>query len=324
MMKAVIYLVIIFSASELLAGTKLKGIVYDENSSAVRNITLRFSTLGSAVTTNSGEFIFELPDGVQTVEIELPDRIYSILYPVDKRIAAPVDPDYIFKIVITKNNSSGDIKELAEKYVKLEHILADIGVAQNELKTLLADFIKKESEEKNLEEDNLRAAIYKEKRNERFAVISSAFLKYTLKLENVKNGLKVIRDFSFNNGTAYNEFAENVVQYNLIFNELNNNRFAFRSDVALFWDNKILADEVFDVIKFSLNEIHEPFILNLNDEITEMNKLFASYYDDDETRDDVKKNISGSINAAIIGIEQKIPQLKNKIDDVLIKLQDNI
>ena len=42
----------------------LKGKVYDENKNPVKNISLRFSTIGSITTTNSGEFMIELPDNL--------------------------------------------------------------------------------------------------------------------------------------------------------------------------------------------------------------------------------------------------------------------
>lgn len=320
-----ILLLIVFLINSIIySAVQLKGKVYDENSNTVKNLTIRFASLGTVVTTNSGEFIIEIPDGLRSAEIELTDNNLKIVYPIDKRIAVPSDPEFISKIVIGKRaTGSASVNDLVTKYKKLEALLGEIGVAQNDMRSLMEDFIKKESEDVNVEEEKLKSALYKEKRNEKFTQISAAILKYNLKAQNILNAFKNVSGFAFTNQNALAELADNVKQYNISFNEINNNKLAYRGDVSLFWGDKKLSDDLYEIYNYAVEEIHKPYILALNEEITEINKIITNVYEDDE-KERMTKSVNDEISYSVRELQIKLPVLDRKIMELLTKLQQDM
>jgi hypothetical protein len=321
-----IFLFILFSAPAFCfsPGAVLKGKVYDENKNPFKNLTIRFSGIASIVTTNSGEFIIELPDGVLSAEIELSDNNLTLLYPVDRRITLPSDPSYISKIVVGKKKAGTESNaELAKKYLRLEDLMKDIGLSQEKLRSLIDEFIKKESKDDNINEENLKQAVYKEKRNERFSVISSVISNYIIQAQNLALSFRNAAKFKFSRNEALSELITSVANYNLAFEQLNNNKFSYPGDVSLYWDNRELSDSLYETILFATEDIHKPYILSLNNDIANINMLSDPSFNDGDP-DKRKKEMIITIAAKLDSLDAGMITLETKTNYVLNTLRNNI
>jgi hypothetical protein len=305
-------------------GSLLKGKVYDENKNPAKNIIIKFSNIGSVITTNSGEFVIELPDGVFSAEIELADNKLSILYPVDRRIALSSDPSYISKVVITnKTQGNESTADLAKKYIKLENLMKEIGLSQDKLKSMIEEFIRSESEKENIEEIKLKEAVYREKRNERFSVISSVISKYIVETHDLAQSLRNAARFKFSKNESLSELAASVLSYNSAFEEFNNNKFSFAGDVELYWENEGISDSLLSSIEYAIEDIHKPNILSLNDEITEINILSDPAFRDDEPETKIAE-ITRLVENNIKQLSLKMEVFEEKVNYVLNMLKKEI
>ncbi|MEO8399344.1 MAG: hypothetical protein ABI550_05940, partial [Ignavibacteriaceae bacterium] len=305
---------------------QLKGKVYDEKKNPVKNFTLRFSSFGNITTTNSGEFVIELPDNLTSVEIEVPDKKWTLLFPIDFKVPIPNDKNYVTKIVVASNESltNEKLENAAKNYNKLESLLKEIGVAKDELKNLVENYAKKESENINVQEDSLKQAILNEKKREKFDIISQIFLKYIVKLQNLKDEFKLLTQLAFENSRAFQEIIKSIEAYNAVFNEINNNKFSFQKDISDYWENENLADNFSETVDYGLDEIHKTYILKLNDYIVGINKITTGQIHDSDERKETRENLSQGISSVVRELEIRIPIFEKKITTLIIKLKDSV
>ncbi len=323
----IIFLIVSINTKFILPQTiTLKGKVFDEKKNPVKNISIRFSTIGTVTTTNSGEFIIELPEEITSVELEIADKEWLLLYPFDNRIIIPSNRNEITKIVVksAETQKAEKLDYAAKNYNKLESLLKDIGVAKDELKNLVENYIKKEAPQYDVQKDSLRNAILNEKKREKFDIISKAILNYIGKLQNSKDDFKLITQLAFNDILATKTLIKSIEEYNNAFNEINNSKYIFQKDISEYWLNENLAEEFLITIDYALDEIHKPYILRLNDYIVGINKIVRNNISDIDEKDKLKINISDGISSIVREMEIRIPIFEKKANKLIIKLKDSI
>ncbi len=327
-MKKVLFLVLLFITCFIKINfcqtIELRGKVYDEKKNPVKNFNLRFSTIGSITTTNSGEFIIELPGNLTSVEIETTNSDWTILYPIDKNILIPNDRKSIIKIVVTSSEAQNieRLEYAAKNYSKLESLLKEIGVAKDELKNLVENYIQKEAANYNVQKDSLRDAILNEKKREKFASISKILLNYIVKLQDVKDNFKLFTQIALYDSAVMNVINRSIHNYNPVFNEINNNKYSLQKDVADYWDDD-LADELIETIDYALDEIHKPFILRLNDYLAGVAKILTGQINNSTERENLRKSIAEGVGSILRDLEIRIPILEKRANNLLIKLKDS-
>ena len=304
---------------------ELRGKVYDEKKNPVKNFTLRFSTIGSITTTNSGEFIIELPDNITSAEIETTNKDWTILYPIDKKILIPNDKNSIIKIVVTSTEAqqAERLEYAAKNYSKLEALLKDIGVAKDELKNLVENYIQKEAANYDVQKDSLRDAILNEKKHEKFDLISRSPLNYILKLQDVKDIFKLFTQIAFYDSGEMKIISKSINDYNSAFNEINNNKYSFQKDVLDYWEDKYLSENLVTTIDYALDEIHKPYILKLNDYLVGVAKILTGQITDAGEKEKLRKSIAESIISVVHELEVRIPILDRKANNLIISLKDS-
>ena len=302
----------------------LKGKVYDDNKNPVKNISLRFNTIGSITTTNSGEFMIELPDELSSVEVETIDKNWLILYPFDNRVLIPADKNNLIKIVVSKTRAKKDlsVKEVVKNFKSLESLLTDIGVARDELKNLLENFSQKEANFYNLQKDSIRSAILNDKKNEIFGMISHALLNYVGQIKDSRNDFNLLTQISVYNHEITDAIKKSIEEYNSSVNELKNNKYVFQKDITDYWEDESLADSLLSTINFAIEEIHEPCFLKLNDYILDINRIVTGQISDSKERNKLKQSTSEGINSVLKQIDFKVPAIENKVNEIIIKLKD--
>ncbi len=304
---------------------ELRGKVYDEKKNPVKNFTLRFSTIGSITTTNSGEFIIELPDNITFTEIETIDKEWAVLYPIDKKILIPNNKNSIIKIVVTSTEAqkAERLEYAAKNYSKLETLLKDIGVAKDDLKNLIENYIQKEAAKYDVQKDSLRDAILNEKKREKFDLISRSILNYILKLQDVKDSFKLFTQIALYDSAVMKVITKSINDYNSAFNEINNNKYSFQKDVIDFWTDKYLSENLITTVDYALDEIHKPYILKLNDYLVGVMKILTGQITDANEKEKLRKSIAEGIISVVHELEVRIPIIDRKANNLIISLKDS-
>ena len=98
-MKLVLAVIILFASVTISPQSiQLRGKVIDINKQPVKNLPIRFTSFGDAITTGSGEFVITIPQDVNFVDVAIKDDNIQILYPVDSKI--PVPPIQILSLLL--------------------------------------------------------------------------------------------------------------------------------------------------------------------------------------------------------------------------------
>jgi hypothetical protein len=157
--------------------------VIDDGKKPVGNLLIRFTSLGDALTTASGEFVISIPENMKYVDVALKDDSLQLLYPVDSKIPVPSDPNFITTILVSKikktemtSDESKRRDESVKKYAELEKLLKETGSTNKELQEFLKRYIEIESRRLEIDKVKLEADLLKiRKRDDVFGEFRRCF-----------------------------------------------------------------------------------------------------------------------------------------------------
>ncbi len=309
-----------FSQSKIL-----KGKVFDENKDPVENLTIRFVSLGEITTTNSGEFEFEVPADLSFVEIEVNDKNWSIISPLDNRLPIPSDELFTAKIFLVYSEKEDDdmINRLADKMDAIEVLLKELGFAKEREQQMLEELKSKLSENFNFKIEDFQNAIEaKKKRDALFSDISQELSEFNLAINDVNTMFKNINIYAAEDNMALDELVLYINKYNKVFSSLTNNKFDHYNLIESLWSNPELAEEYMQTVNYAIDEIHKPYILRLNETIVVMNKINRKIITDDDEVEELKTKIKTEIETVVKELERRLPVLDRKIEAILLKLKE--
>ncbi len=323
-MKFIYILLILIIPAIISAQTiQLKGKIIDINKQPVKNLSIRFTSFGEAVTTSSGEFAITIPQDVQFIDVVIKDDNLQILYPVDAKIPVPVDPNFVTTIIVSEINTStaGSMDESILKYNKLESLLKDVGTTNTDLKTFLEKFIELEAKRLEISETELRQKFErKEKRHALFTEISPVLNEYILRLNNLKTNFEMYYQQAFISTPAVEHLNQAIKFYNPVFESINNNKNDWQNDINSAWD-AVLSESFASSINYMIDEIHTPYIFQLNEYIKTINEIRLKIVSDDEKSEELKKEVRIKISEIMKNLEIKIPILENRYNEIITRLQ---
>lgn len=320
-----IYIVLILIIPAIISAQtiQLKGKIIDINKQPVKNLSIRFTSFGEAVTTSSGEFVITIPQDIQFIDVVIKDDNLQILYPVDAKIPVPVDPNFVTTIIVSGINTStaGSMDESILKYNKLESLLKDAGKTNTELKTFLEKFIELEAKRLEISEAELRQKFErKEKRNVLFTEISPVLNEYILRLNNLKTNFEMYYQQAFISTPAVEHLNQAIRFYNPVFESINNNKNDWQNDINSAWD-AVLSESFASSINYMIDEVHTPYIFQLNEYIKTINEIRLKIVSDDEKSEELKKEVIIKISEIMKNLEIKIPILENRYNELITRLQ---
>ena len=323
-MKSIYLILIVILPAIISAQTvQLRGKVIDVNKQPVKNLSIRFTSFGDAITTGSGEFIITLPQDVQFVDITINENEWQILYPVDSKLPVPADPNFVTTVIISGKNSSigTSMDESIAKYNELESILKDVGTTNSELKTFLEKFVELEAKRLEISEARLREEFEsKEQRDAIFAEVSPFLKEYILRLKNLKTNFEMYYESAFVSNPSV-EYLNNAIRaYNPVFDTIYNNNSKWKNDIVTSW-NSVLAESFASSVNHMIDEVHIPYVLQLNECIKTINEIRLRIVSDEEKSEELKKEVRTKVSTIMKSLEIKIPILDNRFSELLTRLQ---
>ena len=323
-MKSIYLILIVILPAIISAQTvQLRGKVIDVNKQPVKNLSIRFTSFGDAITTGSGEFIITLPQDVQFVDITINENEWQILYPVDSKLPVPTDPNFVTTVIISGKNSSTSksLDESIVKYNELESLLKDVGTTNSELKTFLEKFVELEAKRLEISEARLREEFErKEQRDAIFAEVSPSLKEYILRLKNLKTNFQMYYESAFVSNPSV-EYLNNAIRaYNPVFDTIYNNNSKWKNDIVTSW-NSVLAESFASSVNYMIDEVHIPYVLQLNECIKTINEIRLRIVSDEEKSEEFKKEVRIKVSTIMKSLEIKIPILENRFSELLTRLQ---
>jgi hypothetical protein len=323
-MKAIfVFLILILPAIICGQTVQLRGKVIDINKQPVKNLSIRFTSFGDAITTGSGEFVITIPENVSSVDVAIVDNNVQILYPVDAKIPVPYDPNFVSTIIVSGNNTLAgtSMDESIVKYTQLESLLKDVGTTNTELKAFLEKFIELESKRLEISEAKLREEFErKDRRDAIFADISPVLKEYILRLKNLKTNFEMYYESAFISNPSVEYLNSAIRAYNPVFDTIYYNNNKWKNNIASAWD-AVLAESFASSVSYMIDEVHTPYVLQLNECIKSINDVRLKVEDADKSPEEMKSQVRTKVSEIMKNLVIKIPILENRFNEVLTRLQ---
>jgi hypothetical protein len=295
--------------------------VLDENKQPVKNLSLRFASIGDVLTTGSGEFIINIPEELKYVDISLSGSQREILYPFDSKIPVPEDLNFMTTVIVTNLEDNYDIDKSVEKYVALEKLLVELGTATGDLKSFLKRYLEIESRRLEIDEMKLREELEKrEKQDDIFSRVSPILSEIILRLKNIKTAFETNYEIAFYRtyGIEYLNIAIRV--YNPVFDTINNNYKTWVKDIGSCW-NENVSEKFESTVSYMIDQIHKPYIFRLNESIAKINKIKIGIDEDEDKIEQMKAEVRSDISSILNELQTRIPILEKRTDELITRMQ---
>lgn len=319
----IILLTIIFPTIISAQSIQLRGKVIDVERKPVKNLSIRFTSFSDAITTGSGEFMITIPQGVQSVDVSLQEEKMQILYPIDSKIPVPSDPNFVTTIIVS-NNETSDVKNMEEsavKYKELENLLTDIGTTNTELKSILEKFIEIEAERLEISKTKLKEELeLKKRRDSAFAEVSPFLEEYILRVKNLKTYFEMFYQSAFVSDPSVEIINNAINEYNPLFDTIYYNRSKWQKEISSAWD-EVLSENFISSINYMVDEIHAPYIFQLNEVMKTINDVRLKINDDNKSNEELKNEVRSKVSSIMKNLEIKIPILEKRFNEILSRLQ---
>ena len=319
----VVIIIIILPAVVFTQTIQLRGKVIDVDRKPVNNLSVRFTSFGDAITTGSGEFVITIPKDVQYVDVSLQEENIQILYPVDSKIPVPSDPNFITTLIVSDNKTSGvkNMEESAVKYNELENLLNDIGTTNTELKSILEKFIEIEAERLEISKSKLKEEFeLKKKRDEAFSEISPFLDEYILRVKNLKTYFEMFYESAFVSNPSVEIINKSIREYNPVYDTIYYNRNKWQKEISSDW-NEVLSANFISSINYMIDEIHAPYIFQLNECMKTINDVRLKTINEDKSPEEMKNEVRSKVSPIMKNLEIKIPILEKRLNEILTRLQ---
>ena len=319
----VVIIKLVFAAVVFPQTIQLRGKVIDFDRKPVKNLSIRFTSFGDAITTGSGEFVITIPKDVQYVDVSLQEENMQILYPVDSKIPVPSDPNFITTLIVSDNKTSGvkNMEESAVKYNELENLLNDIGTTNTELKSILEKFIEIEAERLEISKSKLKEEFeLKKKRDEAFSEISPFLDEYILRVKNLKTYFEMFYESAFVSNPSVEIINKSIREYNPVYDTIYYNRNKWQKEISSDW-NEVLSANFISSINYMIDEIHAPYIFQLNECMKTINDVRLRTINEDKSPEEMKNEVRSKVSPIMKNLEIKIPILEKRLNEILTRLQ---
>ncbi len=323
-MKLVLAVIILFASVTISPQSiQLRGKVIDINKQPVKNLPIRFTSFGDAITTGSGEFVITIPQDVNFVDVAIKDDNIQILYPVDSKIPVPSDPNFITTVIVSGSENTGEtgVDESILKFNELESLLKEVGTTNTELKVFLEKFIELESKRLEISEAKLREEFErKDQRDAIFAEVSPVLKEYILRIKNLKTNFEMNYELAFVSNPSVEYLNSAIRAYNPVFETIYNNNDKWKNEIATSW-NSVLAESFVSSVRYMIDEVHRPDILQLNECLKTLNEIRLKIISDEEKSEELKREVSVNVSEIMKNLDIKIPILESRFNEIITRMQ---
>ena len=182
------------------------------------------------------------------------------------------------------------------KFNELESLLKEVGTTNTELKVFLEKFIELESKRLEISEAKLREEFErKDQRDEIFAEVSPVLKEYILRIKNLKTNFEMNYELAFVSNPSVEYLNSAIRAYNPVFETIYNNNDKWKNEIATSW-NSVLAESFVSSVRYMIDEVHRPDILQLNECLKTLNEIRLKIISDEEKSEELKREVSVNVS----------------------------
>jgi hypothetical protein len=213
------------------------------------------------------------------------------------------------------------VDESILKFNELESLLKEVGTTNTELKAFLEKFIELESKRLEISETKLREEFErKDQRDVIFAEFSPVLKEYILRIKNLKTNFEMNYELAFVSNPSVEHLNNAIRAYNPLFDTIYNNQNKWRNEIISAWD-EVLSESFASSVRYMIDEVHTPYVLQLNESIKTINEIRLKIVSDEEKSEELKKEVRTKVSTIMKSLEIKIPILENRFSELLTRLQ---
>ncbi len=249
-------------------------------------------------------------------------NIFKIKYPVNFVVNLPKNPSVAIDILLEKAKkiekpvTPADIARLQkaqEQYLKSKD--AQLVKSFEEYNRRLYDSISVLLKTRTFNKEKIIAG-----RMEFLPQISKTLDHYLNEAKDFKDAFSVMA-ISLNNKQAYDQLAAATYSYNEIFELINANKSTYEQAISSYWDSKELALKFSNLTEYALEEIHKPYILEINDAF--IARLYGCANEKNRKRKkELEAEIAGDIQKHSQSLSKRLGSLGERIAAFLAILKN--
>jgi hypothetical protein len=266
--------------------------------------------------------VIAIPQNTNIVDVVIKDPNWQILYPVDAKIIVPADQNLTATIIVSSANTSGGmtVDESILKSKELENLLKNVGTTNTEFKAILERFI--ELEAKRLEISAVELKQKFERKNQRdaiFSELSPVLKEFILRIKNLKTCFEMYYESAFISNASVEHLNSAIRVYNPSFDTINNYHNKWQNEISSAWD-EVLSENFATQVNYMIDEIHTPYVLQLNECIKSINDVRLKIVSDEKKSEELKAEVRIKVSEIMKNLDIKIPTLEKRFNELMTRL----
>lgn len=294
---------------------RLEGRLIHAQGLATGRVGLSFGGFGTTLTRADGSFTHTFPADAGEAVVAVLDNGWAVLYPPGGHIPIPRTEGVTVDVVVGEPMERVLAAAVAEKHERLRTDLLELGAGQEQIRTVLDEFLAEVRTRMDLDEAELRRAVdLAAERTERYPQIASALKDYVLKAQDVKDAFRLLAELAVRNPGVVQSLDTTILAYNEAYETLNNERPGFEQAVAAYWQNERLTAELRSLMDYALGEIHRALILQLNDSLVGIHQLQGASA---ARREERGAALAREIDFIVAQLEPRLDELDRRTERML-------
>lgn len=274
-------------------------------------------------TDDNGVVDVDIPAQLDRAYVESPNTAsFTIKYPPNAQVSLPKKASEEIIIFIARpslrsaNITREDLKKMQESILDYEKssdakLVRTIEASSRRMYDSILNLLRgKHRDEEKIREGRL--AFY--------PLVSEAMNHFLNEARDLKDAFAAMGT-SLTRKEAYDQFGRAVYSYNEIYELLNTNKNTYEQAIATYWNSRELGFRFSNLMDYTLEEIHKPYVLEMNDSFRDRMYAFAS-----ETNRARKKELQLALekdmaeHASVLG--RRLNSLGERIASFLAVLQN--
>jgi hypothetical protein len=187
---------------------------------------------------------------------------FFVVYPADGIVLLPKEGNALIEIIVRKRSTSKNLEVVNDLQGSRKVVKAINKSERKILNELKAESGRLDSMLALLKGNELNRQVIEAGRLRNFPLISASLNQYLNEVRDLNDSFSSL-GLNLENKQAYEQYSAAVSNYNEIYELLNTNKGVYEQAVDVYW-HKELALKYSNLMEFVVEDLHRPYILNIN------------------------------------------------------------
>jgi|GEM_PF-1357854 hypothetical protein len=161
-----------------------------------------------------------------------------------------------------------------------------------------------------------------EKKTEVYGAISAVLGNYLIEAKDLVTAFRMVDDNIFNDNLKMRQITDAVINYNAVFNRLNNERMNFEKQVLMLWNNEALYNDVRYLFDYALGDVHAINVLELNRSLNLINDINLGRVQGRKNEKEARTKVIADVFQNTGQLDKRIQELERRASRILYTLSN--